>query len=621
LATVATPFFWRGGRVLDAPLKVDTSAGFGKWGGILDFPGFALGFTIVAMAAGKRHPLLTDTVVTSAGTLTSRVLGFVRDMATAALFGLSTGGVLDALVVAFRIPNLFRALFGEGALTASFLPVFTEALEHNRETAWQVLRDTTRWLARVLIVITLAGEIVLGIWAWLANDDSRIQLLLRLTAIFLPYLIIVCLTALASATLQVFGRFASPAFTPALLNICWIFGALLIAPAITSEATGQASILAVCVLIGGLLPGLAQWWSLRREGFRFRSQSALLKTPPGTGSFLRSPRSKNVPVPFSEVGFSTEPSQSGSIAASQLKRIQHGMIPTTLALAVTQLNTLSDSIVAWALAAPVDGPQTISWLGNVRYPMEQGAAATIYFGERLYQFPLGLIGIAVATVVFPLLSKHCSRGDRAALAADLTFGLRLTLWAAVPSAVGLVVLAQPITRLLFQHGQFTVNDTLRAARMIAMYGAGVWAYCALPVLVRGFYAADDRQTPLRVALVTVALNLALDFTLIWPLAEVGLAAATVISATVQLTGLAVLFSRLHVPLQWRPLIATLLRSTAAAIVMAGVIVLVLGKIAVADDTWNAVLRVIVPTAAGMATYAAVIVTIEQSLWRKLVHRG
>ena len=574
----------RGGGCADAPLKVDTSPRFGKWGGILAFPGFALGFTIVAMAAGKRHPLLTDTVVTSAGTLTSRVLGFVRDMATAALFGLSTGGVLDALVVAFRIPNLFRALFGEGALTASFLPVFTEALEHSRETAWQVLRDTTRWLVRVLLAITVAGEIVLGLWALLASDDSRIQLLLRLTAIFLPYLIIVCLTALASATLQVFGRFASPAFTPALLNICWIFGAIAIAPAITSEATGKASILAVCVLIGGLLPGLAQWWSLRQEGFRFRSHSQ-------------------------------------STAASQLKRIQQGMIPTTLALAVTQLNTLSDSIVAWMLAAAADGPRTISWLGNLPYPMEQGAAATIYFGERLYQFPLGLIGIAVATVVFPLLSKHCSRGDRAALAADLTFGLRLTLWAAVPSAVGLVVLAQPITRLLFQHGQFTANDTLRTARMIAMYGAGVWAYCALPVLVRGFYAADDRQTPLRVALVAVVLNLALDFTLIWPLAEVGLAAATVISATVQLAGLAVLFSRLHVPLQWRPLIATLLRSAAASIVMACVIVLVLGKIAVADHTWNAVLRVILPTAAGMATYAALIVTIEHSLWRKLVHRG
>src|SRR6476646_10242697 len=129
------------------------------------------------MAAGRFHPLLSGTAVTSAGTLVSRVLGLVRDTVTAALFGLSTGGVLDALVVAFRIPNLFRALFGEGAMTASFLPVFTEALERNRENAWQILREALRWLVSVLIVITLAGEAVLGVWVWLVHDDPHVRLL------------------------------------------------------------------------------------------------------------------------------------------------------------------------------------------------------------------------------------------------------------------------------------------------------------------------------------------------------------------------------------------------------------------------------------------------------------
>jgi putative peptidoglycan lipid II flippase len=559
-------------------LKVDASRRFGKWGIILGFSAAAIVLTIVAMASEKRHPLLTDTIVTSAGTLTSRVLGFVRDMATAALFGLTTGGVLDALVVAFRIPNLFRALFGEGAMTASFLPVFTEALEHNREHAWQILRDTLGWLCRVLFAITIIGEIVLGLWAWLGRGDSHVQLLAGLSAIFLPYLIVVCITAVASAALQALGRFAAPAFSPALLNICWIIGALWIAPSVTSCESCQAYVLAMCVVAGGLLPGLAQWLSLRGEGFRLLARH-------------------------------------NSTDKSSLKRIQHGIVPTTLALAVTQLNTLSDSIVAWVLAAPADGPQTISWLGNLQYPMQQGAAATIYFGERFYQFPLGLIGIAVATVVFPRLSKHSARGDKVALATDLNLGLSLVLWLAVPSAVGLVVLAEPITRLLFERGQFTPADTLRAARMIAAYGAGVWAYCALPVLIRGFYAVGDRVTPLRVAVTAVVVNLVLDFSLIWPFAEIGLAVATVVSAIVQLAALAFMFSRRYVQLNWHMLCSTLLRSVVAAAAMAGIIVLVLGKFPVEVGIWNGLKRVLIPTVAGMATYAIAVALSGRGPWR------
>jgi putative peptidoglycan lipid II flippase len=291
------------------------------------------------------------------------------------------------------------------------------------------------------------------------------------------------------------------------------------------------------------------------------------------------------------------------------------MIPTTFALAVTQLNTLSDSIVAWVLAAPAEGPQTIAWLGNLRYPMKQGAAATIYFGERLYQFPLGLIGIAVATVVFPLLSKHVARGNRDELAADLTLGLRLVLWSAVPSAVGLVVLAEPITRLLFEHGQFTATDTVRTSHMIAAYAAGIWAYCALPVLVRGFYAVGDRVTPLRVAVSAVGVNLLLDFSLIWPFAEIGLAAATVVSAIVQLAALTFVFSRRHAQLDWHMLGSTLLRSVVAAAAMAGIIVLVLGKFPVEPGNWNGLKRVLVPTVAGMATYTIVVAFSGRSPWR------
>src|SRR5262249_52954438 len=188
---------------------------------------------------------------------------------TASLFGLAAGGVLDALVVAFRIPNLFRALFGEGALTASYLPVFSKSLEHGRRQAWQVFRAVNFWLAGVLFAITAVGEAGIGVWVWLARGDSHALLLAGLSAVLLPYLILVCLAAVTSATREGLGRFAAGAFAPAVLNLFWIAGVVLIAPRIAGDAVGQAYILAACVLIGGLFQWAVQWPGLWREGFRF----------------------------------------------------------------------------------------------------------------------------------------------------------------------------------------------------------------------------------------------------------------------------------------------------------------------------------------------------------------
>jgi putative peptidoglycan lipid II flippase len=288
-----------------------------------------------------------------------------------------------------------------------------------------------------------------------------------------------------------------------------------------------------------------------------------------------------------------------------------------LALTVTQLNTLSDSVVAWVLAAPRDGPATISWLGNIAYPMKQGAVAAIYLGERIYQFPLGLIGLAAATVAFPLLSRHAARGDGDAVGRDLTLGVRLVLLAAVPCAAGLAILPEPIARLLYEHGQFTAQDALRAAPMIEIYGIAVWAYCALPVLVRGFYAMGDRMTPLRVAVSVVALNLILDFTLIWPLAETGLAASTAISAVVQTAALAILFSAKHARLDWRKMAITALRAVFAAATMAAVCFFMLKYIPIRSGSWNALWRVVLPMTVGAGIYVGILAIVGQSDWREL----
>jgi putative peptidoglycan lipid II flippase len=548
------------------------------------------------MAAGRFHPLFSGTAITSAGTLVSRVLGLVRDTATAALFGLAAGGVLDALVVAFRIPNLFRALFGEGALTASYLPVFSDAWERDRSAAWRIFRSVNSWLAKALFGITVAAEAGIGIWVWLARGDSHALLLAGLSAVLLPYLILVCLAAVTSATLQGLGRFSAPALAPAVLNSFWILGAVIVAPRIASDAVGQAYILAVCVLLGGLAQWAVQWPSLREEGFQLNIHSSLV-----TGHLQRT-------------------NDKGQGTLPELARIRRGMIPTTLALTVTQLNTLADSLVAWILAAPRGSSRIIPWLG-VEYPMEQGAAAALYFGERLYQFPLGLIGIAVATVVFPLLARHTARGDLAAVGEDLTRGLRLVFLVAVPSAVGLVVLAEPIARLMFEHGQFTAADTARTARIIAVYGSGVWAYCALPVLVRGFYAMGDRATPLRIALGAVALNLTLDLSLIWWLAETGLAAATVVSASSQMVVLAVLFSRRHVRLGWAKLAATMARAAIASVAMALAGMLLLRTTSNVDGTWNPAIQLACPLFGCLSVYAFMIGTFGRSDWVELLSRG
>ena len=264
-------------------------------------------------------------------------------------------------------------------------------------------------------------------------------------------------------------------------------------------------------------------------------------------------------------------------------------------LAITQINTFTDSLIAWGLAAAPGGPRLIPWLGGaIRYPLRQGAAAAIYYGERLYQVPLGIVGLAVAAAIFPLLSRHAAHGRRRRLGTDLTLGLRLVLCLSVPAGVGLIVLAQPLARLIFEHGNFSPEDSLRAGRMVAAYAWGVWAYCASTVMVRGFYALGDAATPVRIGAAVVALNLALNLVLIWPLEEAGLGVSTSLSAAVEVLALAAVFSRRRAPLRWRALALTAARTAAAAAAMAVVAVAALHAIPPSAGLVNAALRVALP---------------------------
>ncbi len=493
---------------------------------------------------------------TTLGTLVSRVLGMLRDATTANLLGLAAGGVMDAFVLAFRIANLARRLLGEGALATSYLPVLTAELERNREAALSLAATMLTRLAGVLTLLVLAGEAICGL-LWISSSPGDGRLLVGLTAAMLPYLWFICLAAQLSATLQALGKFRLPALAATLLNLGWLAGAWWVAPHVAQTAAGRAYALAGSIVVAGALQAAIQLAALGRLGLGGLRANAW-------------PRSD----------------EQSRIAWQKIVR---PMAPIALALSVTQISTLIDSSLAWLLTRPADGSAIIAWLpGDVTYPLRAGATAALYYAERFYQLPVGLLGVAAATVIFPQLSRHAARGDRTALAGDLSAGLRLVVCLSLPAAVGLMLLAEPLSRLILQHGAFDAADVTRTAATTRAYAAGVAAYCALPLLLRGFYAVGDARRPLYAAALALAINTLLDLILAWPLGESGLALATAISSLVQLLLLAVSFSRAHAALDWRGLAGSTLKATLATAALAVMVVLPLPSRAggIRDDGRN-----------------------------------
>jgi putative peptidoglycan lipid II flippase len=517
------------------------------------------------MKRAARHPLITGSVVTSLGTQASRLTGLFREMATSSLFGLvGKGGVADALLFAFRMPNLFRQLFGEGALTASYLPVLTEQLENDPLTARHLSSVVVSLLAMFLTLLVAVGELLCGLIWLIWGDVPGVGLLMGLSGVMLPYVVLICVAAQLSTMLYAAHHFTVPALAPTMLNVVWLLTAWIGYKCFPESQVAQAYLLAVGVIVSGVIQVAVHLPTLWRLGFRF--------------------------------------DYNWSAARDGVFQIGRKMTPTFIGLAILQINTFVNCLIAWGLASAKDGPQTISWLGDVHYPMEQGAVASLYYADRLCDVALGIVGLPVAVAIFPLLCRHATRGDHRQFGADMTLGLRLVLCLSIPAGVGLILLAEPITRLLLQHGNFRPEDTVRVAWVIDCYAAGVWANCAWPVLVRGFYALGDMTTPVRVGAWVVGLNLVLNLTLIWPLAEAGLAISTTVATTVQLAVLLALFSRRQAPLGWRRLSATVVRTVLAAGVMAGVVWFFLSLLPNAGGLLSQVVQVGVPIALGAVAY-------------------
>lgn len=486
----------------------------------------------------RRKTVLISTLVIGMGTLLSRVLGMFRDAATAAVLGMS-GGIMDSFVLAFRLPDVTRRMFGEGSLSVSFIPIFARLWQEDRKKAWAFASSILFNFFVILTILVLLGEGICFLGIVLFPNYSRVQLVCGMSAMMLPYLILICLAAIIAASLQMFGKFFVPSLIPTILNIFWLFGILILAPALSSDLQTRCFILIGCILCAGFVQLGIQLPLLCKLGFEF--------------------------------------TWNPKIVHNEIREIRNTFFPTMLGLMGTQVNVLLASVIAWAFSGPAH--EAIWWLGRICfYPLRSGSTSAIYFSERLYEFPQGLLGIAIATVIYPMLSRHAARNDIKALGEELCFGLRIVLSLAIPSGVGLMLLADNFAHLFYQRGAFLPEDTYRTADMIFGFSFGVAGFCAIPLLARAFYAMGDIWTPCWVMLVSALLFLILGLSLIWTVSEQGLAYAASIAATFHATVLIVICNIRQKLIDYYKLLLAIGRSSIASLVMACVVLVILQEI-------------------------------------------
>jgi len=457
-------------------------------------------------------------------TLLSRISGLARDALWSRVF--SAGDTLSAFVVAFAIPNLFRRLFGEGALAAAFVPEYARLHQQDPAAAARYASAMVGLLALALGALMLLGEGVLALLLFATPLGESGALALRLAMITLPYMPLVCVVALLAGMLQTHGRFAIPAAAPIALNAVLILattiGAFVIAD--TLETT------AVLLAFGVPAAGLVQI-AMIALALRGRHQWSLA------------------------IGGASEP----------IRRTMRTLGPALIGLGALQLSSLLDQLIAgWPVIVGDQLP--LPGRDPVAFPLDESAASTLFFAQRLYQFPLGVFGIAIATAVFPALARAASTPP--AFLDTIRRGVRLSLFIGIPATLGLVAVRTELVAVVYQGGEFTSAQTAVVASTLLGYAVAVWAYTMSHTLTRGFFALGDTKTPMRISLVAVAVNLALNLTLIWPLGVAGLAWATAITAIGQCIALTVISHRkLHEPIFDRTTTASALHTLAIALVM------------------------------------------------------
>lgn len=449
-------------------------------------------------------------------TAVSRVLGLARDSLAAAVLG---AGLLNAaFVTAFRLPNLFRRLLGEGSLTAAFLPTLQHELhEHGTAGAFKLLNNVVSWLAAVTGAVVAVAMLALSQARLLGLKDEKWQLVADLSVVLFPYLAFVCVAAAFNATLNVLGRFTEPALSPIWLNLAMI--ASLGGAGWFFATTPESAVRWLCagVLVGGFLQMTVPAVVLMRAGWQPRID------------FARS---------------------------AGVREIAHLMTPGFFGTAIYQVNIFVSSMLAYSLTTVGRG---------------EAPATLMFYANRLMELPIGVFAIAVATVVYPLLAKHAAAGDYPAMGDDLRRGVRLVLLLNIPAAAGLALLSGPITRLLFQHGQFTGEAARAMAPLIACYAIGLPFFSITSLLVRTFYSMKDTRTPVRIAVVDFGVNLILSVALMLPFGAIGLVVASTCAVVVQAELLRRALVRRRAEITLAPLIRDMGKILAAAAVMAAVV--------------------------------------------------
>ncbi len=437
-------------------------------------------------------------------TAASRVLGLVRDMAYSHFFGADQ--LLDAWIVAFRIPNLSRRLFGEGAASASLIPVYSEALYKDREQAAALINTVLTVLLVILAALVLAGEA--GIWLYyrLFARTTESRLIMSLSSVMLPYMIFVCVAAVLAGILNVHRHFAAPAAAPIVLNIL-IIGAILCSGWwLNVKVREQLFLVAVAVLVAGVAQIAIQVPALRWSGVSIRP--------------------------------------AWQVHSESFKKILFLMGPMIIGLTATQINTLADDLIAWWFSGSPEKGRFFELFGaQIQYPMWRGSVSHLYYAQRLYQLPLGVLGISLATAIFPVMSADAAKKDFAALRSTVSKGMCATVFVALPATVGLIIIARPLISAAFEHGRFTAEDTKMVVATLIFYTLGLCGYFAQQILARAFYSMQDSKVPMQSALVAVFANAVLNLTLIWIMGRAGLACATATCSYLQVVILIVVLQR------------------------------------------------------------------------------
>lgn len=419
----------------------------------------------------RENSMLRAAAKVGSWTMLSRILGFIRDILLARLLG--AGALADAFFIAFKLPNFFRRMFAEGTLTVALVPVLAEERKKGEEDAHAYLNALAGLLLAALLIFTILG-IVFMPWLLLLfapgfhDEPDRWHQALHLARWMFPYLAMISLAAMSWAVLNAYRKFSVAAASPALLNIALIFAAIVLAPSFKNPAEA----LAIGVVLGGLLQLAIQFPALKR------------------------------------IGWVPKPSWRPRMPAITQTMALFG--PAVLGVAAVQINILVGTILATLLPT--------------------GAVSYLYYADRIVQLPLALFGIAMGTALLPALSDHFANNRPQEAKDELCQGLTWLTWITLPAMLGLLWLAEPIIRTLFEHGKFTLADAHATAQALQAYGVGLIAFCWARVLSMACYAEKDAKAPMRFAAISVVANIILALLLIKPLGYVGLALATALAS-------------------------------------------------------------------------------------------